>query len=128
MKDMRKPLFEPGTGEFAEMYALRDDEQELKVRNIQQYGYNMQKASVAAAAPIICFGIYKNNFKWFAPAGFLIVGAKYWIVNNFQRQMTETGLMSYWKKSKRFNGDLNRLEREFEKQKKEEKMMEGGSK
>ena len=55
-----------------------------------------------------------------APGGLLIVGAKYWTVNNFQKEVTETGLMNYWKKSKKFNGDLNRMEREFEKHQKEE--------
>ena len=67
---------------------------------------------IASAVPFFLIAAKKKSFYWSAPGGFAIGASKYYSVTEYYRLLNEdTTLMEYWKKSKRFQADLNKVER-----------------
>ena len=55
--------------------------------------------------------IWRNNFKWTVPAIIILGGSKYYSAIQYREQISKEGIESYWLRSKKFIGDLNKVER-----------------
>ena len=74
----------------------------------------MQMQGIVAATPFFMIALKKLNVKYSAPGFLLIGGTKYYSIKAFYSQMESDGVNSYWMKSKKFNGDLNKVEKYVE--------------
>ena len=99
---------------FSEQYAYKDLEMENKLEKINSEQTQMQRLGMLGATPFFYFALKKMNAKWSAPGFLLIGGTKYYSIKAFYSQMEEDGVNSYWVKSKKFNGDLNKVEKYVE--------------
>ena len=70
--------------------------------------------SIIGAIPFLAIGLHKLSPWWSAPGFFLIGATKYYSIKNFYKQMEQEGVNEYWKKSKKLQGDLNKVEKYVE--------------
>ena len=67
---------------------------------------------ICVAIPFFLWAVKKKSFYWTTPGGFSIAASKYYSVTEYYRMLNEDeSLIDYWKKSKKFQADLNKVER-----------------
>ena len=69
-------------------------------------------AGLIVAVPFFFMGVKRMSLNWSAPGLVSIAGTKYYSVQVFNRMMKEDAAVDdYWKKSKKFQSDLNKVDR-----------------
>ena len=121
MADPRFSLLNPYGPHFKTKYALKDQQKENEILNIQKEVNRTQILGIVSSIPFFLFSGHKKDLRWTIPAFILIGGSKYYQVVNFKKQMQEKGVKDYWMKSKKFNFELNNAERQVNKYLKEKK-------
>ena len=70
----------------------------------------IQGAGVALGLPFLILRVKKRDALWLLPGIISIGGAKWYSSTYMFRQMEEQGVSSYFKKSKKLDGDLRKIE------------------
>ena len=97
---------------FSKVYAKRDRDLEKQLQDAINYKTKFQYYGLFSAIPFFIFGVHKFQLKWFGVGSLFYFGSIYYSSNKFYEALNEKeGLESYWKKSRKFQGDLNKLER-----------------
>lgn len=71
----------------------------------------VQGAGVLCGLPFLFLRIKKRDAMWLLPGIISIAGAKWYSSNMLFRRMDEEKVSEYFKKSKKLDGDLRRVEK-----------------
>ena len=87
---------------------------EGKLEHYRSEQNKVQRLGIVGGLPFFVWGLKKFNVKYATPGFLLIGGTKYYSIKEFYKQMEQDGVNEYWIKSKKFNGDLNKVEKYVE--------------